>query len=553
MYGTNPFAHNYIKEEADAVVPNMQNGRQKGWYLVIRVSGAQQFISHEQFGGPYPTQRDARNAKRSGMQKDPDLQHYNTKAWDGERWTNRLAEDTDGHETMIEEERTLNDNAASLIELATNVCLGVWYDLTKQFHSKSDKYDPEMVNPSDKFMHFKLAPGGDARQEAYKKIIDATENIAEKLNEVLGRGGLFVPEIVLKDGMLETRVRYAEGKGGIFQCKTKDQDVGVGIILTMPRQDVIRNAFKSLVTTPEFPVGDDIPEPERVVADPPSDPSSEGGEAAPQSDKPGLGDLGGVNVVGKGQPDLDDIAPLNMSHEEKGDVIEEGKRPAEGFEPPPERGFWVVFGPHRMTGDAEYHWKGAWKQYGIELPGKAFPSKDEAVEAKDELLQRARSGVIDFQARNQFHVKQWDGREYHAVNLPMGPRFHKYDDPEQVSEPEDEAPLDSYEADNDDVPADWVNRAADFQRQPRRPHPQFQQRPHNEEVAANAVGGANGGAWKSNNPTNASDPYDATRHAAGANLKRSLTRRKTNERAEATRRWEEAAEKPFSLSGGPFG
>ena len=464
---------------------------------------------------------------------------------------------------MLQEERTLNDNAASLIERATGICMEIWYNLTHSFHSKADKYDPEPVNPSEKFQFFKLAPGGDARQEAYKKIVDATENLADKLNDSLGRGGLFVPEIVMKNGHLETRVKYTEGNGGIFHCKSKDQDVGIGITLTMPRQGVIRDAFKSLVTTPNFPIGDndELPEPERVIPDKPvhpdddkqvtpdqlpdQQPDQEGGKQEPT-----LRDLGGVNIAGPGDFKDIDRAPLNQSYEPEGEELTEGKKPAEGFDAPDQRGFYVVYGQQKFRGDAEFYFKGAFKKFGVELPGKAFGDKESAVKAKNAILQSLRQNGKKLSAAGAFHVKYWDGKAYNAVNIPQVAGYQNIGTPEEEQPQEDEAPLSS--GDQEEAPQETQQtQEPDQQQQPAQqghkfcPHCGGQLREGiehqctHEEVAANATGGA----WTSKG--GAETGTDVTKDAKGKKKKKkNLFRRKPKLPVKSESGW--------SMSGGLF-
>lgn len=547
---------------------------------------------------------------------------------------------TEEQKKQLKEERTLNDNAASMIERATGICMEIWYNLTHAFHSHADKFDPEAVNPSEKFQYFKLAPGGDARHDAYKKIIKATEDLADKLNDSLGRGGLFVPEIILKDGHLETRVTYTEGDGGIFHAKSKDQDVGIGITITMPRQGVIRDAFKSLVTTPKFPIGNDenIPEPKRVVPDPPQNPDDDVMQPAADGEgrkqQTSLADLGGVNIAGPGNMrDLPDQSPLNQSYEtdgeelkeqqslfnpsqlERGDWfiwydeitkrskegitisndtkrqiikavvpfysrfmsmgdidledpgaslnieysailrrtepremvenVNEGKRPAEGFSAPSNRGYYVVYGNQKFQGDAEFYWKGRFKNFGTSLPGKPFESKEDAVAAKDQILQGLRQNGKRFSAAGKFHVKYWDGQEYNAVNIPQALGYQNIGTPDQEEEPQEQQPQMS-----DDTP---LSSDVSTEEQPTE-EPQQQSSgkycPHCgnqiresiehvcEEVAANAV---STGAM--NSGKGSPDPHSDTRDSKGKKKKKDdnekIVRRKKNE-------------ENWSLSGGLF-
>ena len=364
----------------------------------------------------------------------------------------------------------------------------IWHGLTQTFNSQADKYDPELVNPSEKFMHFKLAPGGDARQEAYKKLIDASEKLAEKLNDALGRGGLFVPEIILKDGQLETRVKYAEGDGGIFHVKTKQQDIGIGIVMTMPRQDVIRDAFKSLVTTPKFPIGDEIPEPDRVIPDAPRDPNAEAPQAEPQGQKPTLSDLGGVNIVGD--------APLDQSPRREGvEQVDERIKAADGFgvDAKNRRGnYYVVFGDRFQgrfdtgfdsTSSDGVKWRHTGKvdnQSDAELPGKPFATAKEAYAARERLIQQLLidHGLIEpnqtgwkryinglfnkplsretakMQAFRNLHVKRWDGQGWQSTKFSLNKLLPDIEglDLQDPAAPQEEAPLDNeYDDYSDDT------------------------------------------------------------------------------------------------------
>ena len=164
--------------------------------------------------------------------------------------------------------RSRGENSASMVERATSICLESWYNLTKVFNSSPDKYDPHPVEPSDDYMHFKLAPGIDARDDAFERITDEAENIADKLNDALGRR-LFEPEILRKDGMLEVRTVYVEGSGGIFKADTREGEVGVIIEMVMPRQKILRDAFSKLITTPSMPIVDEPPQAQPVMPDQP--------------------------------------------------------------------------------------------------------------------------------------------------------------------------------------------------------------------------------------------------------------------------------------------
>lgn len=159
-------------------------------------------------------------------------------------------------------------NSAAIVERATSVCLEAWYSLTKTFNGHPEKYDPHPVDPSDDYMHFKLSPTMDYRDDAYDKIISECDKIADKLNDALGRR-LFEPEILRKDGMLEVRTVYIEGSGGIFRGQTKNGEVGVIIELVMPKQKKLREAFSNLVMTPSMPLVDDSPEASPATGDAP--------------------------------------------------------------------------------------------------------------------------------------------------------------------------------------------------------------------------------------------------------------------------------------------
>lgn len=160
--------------------------------------------------------------------------------------------------------RSLSDNSAALVDRSTSACLEIWYSLTREFNSHPDKYDPHPTEPSDKFMHFKLSPGLDARDESFKKLVKGCEDLADKLNDALGRR-LFEPEVLRKQGSLEARTVYAEGEGGIFKVVSKEGEVGVVITMTMPKQSILRDAFKALITTPNMPIIDDAPMGQDVI------------------------------------------------------------------------------------------------------------------------------------------------------------------------------------------------------------------------------------------------------------------------------------------------
>lgn len=443
-------------------------------------------------------------------------------------------------EMIAEANRSLNDNAASMIERATGICMEVWFSLTHTFHAQADKYDPELVNPSDKFMYFKLAPGGDSRDDAYKRIIDACESLCDKLNDAVGRAGLFTPDIIRKDGHLEVRARYAEGSGGIFHAKTKDMDVGVGITLTMPRQGVIRDAFKALITTPAFPIGDDIPDPEKVIPDAPPKDDEDAPMGGTADSKSSLGDLGGVNIVG-GAPKPLPRQESKMTNRPQ--LIEEGKLPAEGFRGPTERGYYVVYGDgikNLSSPRAEWYWEGDWGN-GIALPGKRFISKAEAIRAKDEIRKKFKQpdefGESDpFKGDWQFHVKWWDGRTWNSISFEVDilPDIHipnpHVGPPTSARVKQDIAPLSSGgNVTQTSVPVtaskSWPNRRAIT------------------EEAANATGGyqtAMGGSVRGNDVT------------ADAGLKRSMTVRRKKQVESTVDQWRAAAS-GLSLSGGPFG
>lgn len=318
---------------------------------------------------------------------------------------------------LREANRTINDNAASLIERATGICMEVWFGLTHVFHAQADKYDPEMVNPNEKYMFFKLAPGGDSRDDAYKRIIDACESLCDKLNDALGRGGLFTPEIIRKDGLLEVRARYGEGQGGIFHAKTKQQDVGIAIIMTMPRQGVIRDAFKALITTPAFPIGDDdIPEPETVLPDNPNQQPQNPQQVAPE-DK--LSARGGVNVVGN--------EPVRK---ESMEYLKEGKKPHPDFPGPPNsrewKGYYVVYGKTEDQLNPAYA-KWEWNAdlgNGVDLPARRFINKNEAIKAKEALKVNLRKpdefGYGDsLKGMWELHVKFWDGLRWSQTSFEL--------------------------------------------------------------------------------------------------------------------------------------
>lgn len=156
----------------------------------------------------------------------------------------------------VTEEYTGTETSTALVERATSICMEAWYSITKTFNTSHEKYNTKTVEPSDQFMHFKLAPSLDVRDDAYSKLIKACEDLASKLNDTFGRK-LFEPEVERKNGTLHCRTSYIEGTGGLFQAKSSEGDISMVLNLTMPKQQVLRDAFKALVTTPKMPLPDD--------------------------------------------------------------------------------------------------------------------------------------------------------------------------------------------------------------------------------------------------------------------------------------------------------
>lgn len=576
--------------------PNME--REQGWYLVDGDAPISQRFGSKQEAEEYKRTLMGNPAYRA------QLQRAQAKFWDGKMW--QLNEE-------VNEERSLSDNAASLIERATSICMNMWYDLTGHFNSNPDKYDPYQVNPDDKFMHFKLAPGGDAREETYEKILDATNGLCKKLNDALGRT-LFKTEIEKRGEHFKATAKYAEGSGAIFQIKSKEGDVGVIIQMTMPRQGIVRNAFRSLITTPEFPIGDaeDIPDAPGVEApkNPYADEEPDMSQEAPKDNFRGA-PLTSDNMDDKVQLKLNKEAFSEIeeglkvkvrltfggqSREEIGTIVQapydqvgntgfgdynrqlvdveldkygvvalevsdiiafkkngkwvsfnfesvnEGKRPAQGYDAPEEPGYYVVYGSHTSGPEAEWT-----------VVSQGFETKDDAVAAKNDIMsqRRAEKGFAwNRLSAESYHVKYWDGDEYHQTTFDtrLGDLSGK-ESPEQISRlqraanPTDDSPLssDEYEdAEGVEVPANYVNK----------PDIGFKIKPKNEEVAANAV---STGALKGGNASG--DPY--------ADVRTAVKNKKTSEKAQATKMWKRANEgyndrdmeehfSYFSFSGGLF-
>lgn len=143
-----------------------------------------------------------------------------------------------------------------LVNSLTNICLSSWFDLTKKFTSRPDVFDVHDEASDGSYNVFKMTPGNDVKDQAYEAAVSTTSKLAQALNKAFGKE-VFEPRITRNDGTLETLVAFKSSKGGVFQCKARDNGGDSTIYLTMPSQEELNRAFSAMADVPTI---DDEPD-----------------------------------------------------------------------------------------------------------------------------------------------------------------------------------------------------------------------------------------------------------------------------------------------------